>query len=186
MMARFFLLIAIFLTGCFPIAQTSIPQTNTDTTGPTLPALPDDGPAPELTNTVWLNTDHPLRLADLRGKVVLLEMWTFDCINCRHVTPMLKTWYEDYADHGLVVIGNHYPEFSYEADLANLKKAVAEQGIPYPIAQDNDGATWDAYHNRYWPTIYLIDRSGNIRYKRIGEGGYAETEAAIKLLLSEE
>jgi thiol-disulfide isomerase/thioredoxin len=148
-------------------------------------ALPDYGAAPELKNTVWLNTEAPLRLANLRGKVVLLEMWTFSCINCQHVTPSLKQWYQDYSASGLVIIGNHFPEFPYEADLGNLKKAVAEQGIRYPIAQDNDAATWDAYHNRYWPTLYLIDRAGHIRYKRIGEGGYAETESAIQALLSE-
>jgi thiol-disulfide isomerase/thioredoxin len=188
-MVRFFWFFVIILAGCSFIAPaTSLPTpdgapTSTATGNPS--NLPDDGAAPELTNTVWLNTDHPLRLADLHGKVVLLEMWTFECINCRHVTPMLKQWYRDYAKSGLVIIGNHYPEFPYEADLTNLKKAVADQGILYPIAQDNDGATWDAYHNRYWPTLYLIDRSGHIRYKRIGEGGYEDTEAAIKWLLNE-
>ncbi len=149
-------------------------------------SLPDYGFAPELTNTIWINTNHPLRLADLRGKVVLLEMWTFDCINCQHTTPTLKQWYHDYSSQGLVIIGNHYPEFPYEADLSNLKNAVKQQGISYPVAQDNTGETWNAYHNRYWPTIYLIDRSGHLRYKRIGEGGYEETEAAIKELLSEQ
>lgn len=155
--------------------------------GPTPPAveLKDYGPAPELTNQVWLNTDQPLRLADLRGDVVLLDMWTFGCINCRHVIPSLRSWYEKYRDQGLVVIGNHFPEFSYEADLGNLKAAVADLDVPYPVAQDNDGATWRAYKNQYWPTWYLIDKQGRIRYKHIGEGGYAETEAAIQALLAE-
>jgi thiol-disulfide isomerase/thioredoxin len=148
-------------------------------------SLPDLGPAPELTNSVWLNTDSPLRLADLRGKVVGLEMWTSDCINCQHVIPSLKSWYAAYKSQGLVLIGNHYPEFDVEADLEHLKRAVAEAGIEYPVAQDNDGATWDAYRNGYWPTLYLIDKRGRIRYVHVGEGAYTETEANIKTLLAE-
>ena len=96
-------------------------------------SLPDLGPAPELQNSTWLNTDAPLHLADLRGKVVGIEMWTFACINCQHVMPHLKDWYARYKDQGFVLIGNHFPEFSYEADLSNLKKAVADNGILYPI-----------------------------------------------------
>lgn len=147
--------------------------------------LPDLGPAPELTNEIWLNVDTPLRLADLRGKVVLLEMWTFGCINCRNVMPSLKEWHAKYRDEGLVVIGNHYPEFSYEAALVNLKEAVKRDEIEYAVAQDNDGATWKAYQNRYWPTLYLIDKQGQIRYVHIGEGRYQETEENIKALLAE-
>jgi thiol-disulfide isomerase/thioredoxin len=147
--------------------------------------LVDLGEAPELTNQVWLNTDAPLRLADLRGQVVLLEMWTFDCINCRNVLPALRGWHEGYGEQGLVIIGNHYPEFSHEADLDNLKAAVERLEIDYPVAQDNDGATWRAYGNRFWPTLYLIDKQGHIRYRHIGEGRYAETEAAIQALLAE-
>lgn len=147
--------------------------------------LDDLGPAPELLNETWLNTDQPLRLADLRGKVVLLEMWTFDCINCQHVIPSIRAWHQTYAEQGLVVIGNHYPEFSYEANLDNLKAALVELDISYPVAVDNDRATWDAYDNRYWPTLYLIDKHGEIRYTHIGEGAYQETEAAIQTLLAE-
>jgi thiol-disulfide isomerase/thioredoxin len=148
-------------------------------------AYPDRGPAPEIANQVWINTDKPLRLADLKGKVVLLEMWTFECINCQHVLPYLEGWYQKYASQGLVVIGNHTPEFSYEADLGNLKQAVQRLNIKYPVDQDNDGATWNAYHNLYWPTAYLIDKNGHIRYQTIGEGMYTETEAAIVALLAE-
>jgi thiol-disulfide isomerase/thioredoxin len=147
--------------------------------------LQDYGPAPELANEVWINTDHPLRLADLRGKVVALEMWTFGCINCQHVVPSLGDWYDKYSDQGLVIIGNHFPEFGYEADLQNLKDAVARLDIKYAVAQDNDHQTWDAYHNRYWPTVYLIDKQGHIRYTHIGEGAYQQTEAAIQALLAE-
>jgi thiol-disulfide isomerase/thioredoxin len=166
----------LFLTGC--VALTSQPASPKST-------LRDQGLAPELTNETWLNTPKPLRLADLRGKVVLLEMWTYDCINCRHTIPQLNAWYKTYASQGLVIIGNHYPEFAYESDLANLKKAVHDLGIQYPVAQDNQGVTWSAYENSYWPTIYLIDKSGHIRYIQIGEGAYAITETAIQNLLAE-
>jgi len=101
------------------------------------------------------------------------------------VIPSLREWYETYNAQGLVVIGNHYPEFSYEADLENLKQAVQALEVPYPVAQDNDGATWRAYNNRYWPTLYLIDKRGEIRYRHIGEGDYEETEEAIQALLAE-
>jgi thiol-disulfide isomerase/thioredoxin len=147
--------------------------------------LPDLGPAPELENTIWLNTDSALRLADLRGKVVGLEMWTFGCINCRNVIPSLKRWHADYRDQGFVLIGNHYPEFDFEHDLDNLERAVAETGIEYAVAQDNDGSTWDAYRNQYWPTLYLIDKRGRIRYVHIGEGAYEETARNIQALLAE-
>ena len=98
----------------------------------------------------------------------------------------MRGWHEKYGDQGLVIIGNHYPEFGYEADLENLKEAVNDLGIEYAVAQDNDGKTWRAYHNRYWPTLYLIDKRGHIRYKHIGEGRYAEIEAAINALLAED
>lgn len=100
--------------------------------------------------------------------------------------PSLKEWDEKYRDQGLVIIGNHYPEFSHEENLDNLKAKVFEYGIEYPVAQDNDGATWRAYNNRYWPTLYLIDKQGHIRYVHIGEGRYEETEAAIQTLLAEQ
>ena len=147
--------------------------------------LRDLGVAPELTNTIWINTNTPLRLADLRGKVVLLEMWTFECINCIHTIPTLNAWYTAFASQGLVIIGNHFPEFPAEANLANLKKAVQELGIQYPVDQDNQGVTWDAYKNNFWPTMYLIDKTGHIRYVRIGEGGYDITQTAIESLLTE-
>jgi len=101
------------------------------------------------------------------------------------VIPSLREWHEIYGEQGLVVIGNHYPEFSYEADLDNLKEAINRLEIPYAVAQDNDGKTWRAYQNRYWPTLYLIDKRGHIRYTHIGEGNYTEIEAAIQALLQE-
>ncbi|MEW5869460.1 MAG: redoxin domain-containing protein [Chloroflexota bacterium] len=99
--------------------------------------------------------------------------------------PSVREWHQKYASQGLVVIGNHFPEFSYERDLENLQAALQRLDIPYAVAQDNDGETWRAYNNRYWPTLYLIDKQGRIRYQHIGEGGYQETEAAIQALLAE-
>lgn len=99
--------------------------------------------------------------------------------------PSLRGWHEQYSSQGLVVIGNHFPEFRHEEDLNNLKEAIQRLEIPYPVAQDNDGATWRSYHNRYWPTLYLIDKQGHIRYRHIGEGRYNETEAVIRALLAE-
>ena len=171
-----FLLLAMTLAAC---GGASLPVSAE------VPTLKDFGEAPELTNQVWLNTDHPLRLADLRGKVVLLEMWTFGCINCQHVMPSLKAWHEKYSGQGLVIIGNHYPEFSYEADLENLKDAIERFEIPYAVAQDNNGATWRAYNNRFWPVLYLIDKHGHIRYMHIGEGAYEESERVITTLLEQ-
>jgi len=182
-------LVCFGLTACGAagVGSVSLVEGNPPTAQPTpVPvALEDLGPAPELNNQVWLNTDQPLRLEGLRGKVVLLDMWTFGCINCRHVIPSLRSWYQTYGDKGLVVIGNHYPEFGYEADLDNLKQALVDLDVPYPVAQDNQGETWRAYKNRYWPALYLIDKRGHIRYRHIGEGAYAETEAAIQTLLAE-
>lgn len=175
-------LTAFILFGC-ALGQDMTQQS--DSTMPMLASLPDMGPAPELTNDIWLNVDSPLRLADLRGKVVILEMWTFGCINCQNVMPSLKEWHSKYKDEGLVIIGNHFPEFSYESDLANLKDAIARNDIQYAVAQDNDGATWRAYKNHYWPALYLIDKQGHIRYVHIGEGRYKETEQNIKSLLEE-
>ena len=169
------------LTGCATAASGGVTSILDSRSG----SLSDLGAAPELGNSVWLNTDAPLRLADLRGKVVGLEMWTFGCINCQHVIPSLNSWYAAYRDQGFVLIGNHFPEFDFERDLQHLRQAVNQAGIEYPVAQDNDGATWDAYHNSYWPSLYLIDKRGRIRYVHVGEGAYAETEANIKSLLAE-
>ena len=186
-------LLIITLAGCAPRLSDSpqspaaplVEEISVEPAMPKLASLPDLGPAPELTNDTWLNVESPLRLADLRGKVVIVEMWTFGCINCQNVMPSLKDWHGKYAEQGLVIIGNHYPEFNFEADLANLRDAVARFEIEYPVAQDNDGATWRAYRNNYWPTLYLIDKQGHIRYVHIGEGRYAETEENIQALLEE-
>jgi len=149
-----------------------------------LASLPSKGLAPELNNEVWYNSD-PLKLADLRGKVVMVEFWTFDCINCKHVIPTLREWHTKYADQGLVIIGVHSPEFDYEKDPNNVQAAIVELGVEYPVTLDNDYTTWRAYGNHYWPASYLIDKAGHIRRLQIGEGGYLQTEAAIQALLAE-
>jgi thiol-disulfide isomerase/thioredoxin len=141
-------------------------------------------PAPEISGQSWLNSG-PLPLAGLKGKVVLVEFWTFGCHNCRNVEPYVKAWHQKYADKGLVVIGVHAPEFSYERVVANVQRYVREHGIQYPVAIDNDFNTWKRYSNRYWPAIYLIDKRGIIRYLRVGEGGYQQTEQQIRALLEE-
>jgi len=172
-------------SGAQPRVEESFDSTQDKPAMPKAASLPDLGPAPELTNDTWLNVPSPLRIAELKGKVVIVEMWTFGCINCQHVIPSLKDWHSKYADQGLVIIGNHYPEFSYEEDLENVRNAVADYGIKYAVAQDNDGATWRAYKNHYWPALYLIDKQGHIRYVHIGEGRYQETEQNIQALLAE-
>ncbi len=140
--------------------------------------------APEITSPTWINA-APQALTDLRGKVILVEFWTFGCINCRNVEPQIKTWHRDYAKDGLVVIGVHSPEFSYEKVVDAVKKYVADHHISYAVAIDNDFIIWNRYGNRYWPAIYLIDKQGVIRYIRAGEGGYRQTEEMIQTLLEE-
>ncbi|HXV46243.1 MAG TPA: thioredoxin family protein [Nitrososphaera sp.] len=141
--------------------------------------------APELTKiSGYINTEQ-VTLADLRGKVVLVDFWTYSCINCIRTIPYLNAWHEKYADDGLVIVGVHTPEFEFEKDYNNVKAAVEKFEIEYPVVQDNDRGTWKAYENRYWPRKYLVDNEGYIRYDHIGEGRYAETEKVIQSLLSE-
>jgi cytochrome c biogenesis protein CcdA/thiol-disulfide isomerase/thioredoxin len=145
--------------------------------------LADCGEAPELTGlTGWLNSE-PLTLTDLQGKVVLLDFWTYSCINCQRTLPHLTGWADEYADDGLVVIGVHSPEFAFESVERNVAENADRLGVRYPIALDNDFATWRAYDQRFWPAHYLIDRSGVVRQVHYGEGAYTETEAAIRTLL---
>src|SRR5437870_6072664 len=142
---------------------------------PLLTAAADSGkpaPAPELANDSWLNTDRPLRLADLRGRVVLLNFWVYTCGNCTRSLPSLIDFDGQYRDRGLTIIGIHTPEFppySGEHDRENVRRALRAYGIQYPVAQDNDRRTWDAYGIRYWPSYVLLDRRGRIRYADAGE-----------------
>lgn len=140
--------------------------------------------APDITNGTWLNST-PLHIADLKGKVVMVEFWTFGCHNCRNVEPYVKQWHERYADQGFVVIGVHSPEFSHEREIDNVRRYITEHDIHFPVPIDNDFSTWNKYGNRYWPAMYLIDKHGIIRHIRIGEGGYQDTEHLIKTLLAE-
>jgi thiol-disulfide isomerase/thioredoxin len=141
--------------------------------------------APEFAKiTGYINTE-PINLKNLKGKVVLVDFWTYSCINCIRTIPYLVDWNEKYADKGLVIVGIHSPEFEFEKNIDNVKAAVQKYGIKYPVLQDNDKGTWDAYQNRYWPRKYLIDNEGYIRYDHIGEGGYTEIEKVIQSLLTE-
>jgi thiol-disulfide isomerase/thioredoxin len=142
--------------------------------------------APELAGiTGYINAPSNLTIASLRGKVVLVDFWTYTCINCIRTLPYINSWQEKYANDGLVIIGVHTPEFDFEKDYPNVLAAVKNYGIAHPVVLDNDYATWRAYKNSYWPRKYLIDANGKIRYDHIGEGGYDETEQKIVELLSE-
>ena len=132
----------------------------------------------------WINSE-PLKMVDLQGKVVLIDFWTYSCVNCKRTLPYINAWYDKYHDEGLVIVGVHTPEFLFEYKTENVKTAIEKYDIKYPVAQDNDRGTWNAYNNRYWPRKYLIDKDGYIRYDHIGEGGYNETEMEIQKLLSE-
>ena len=155
-----------------------------------LPILNEDyGLAPEIIEGgKWFNLPadkQSLKIADLRGKVVLIDFWTYTCINCIRTLPYLRAWHEKYKDRGLVIIGVHTPEFEFEKNPENVQKAIQDFGLKYPVIQDNDYATWRAYDNRYWPAKYLIDKDGRIRYTHFGEGEYDTTEKKIQELLAE-
>ena len=142
--------------------------------------------APEFTGiTGFVNTPAPIKLADLKGKVVLVHFWTYTCINCIHTIPHLNDWYQKYSNKGLVIVGVQTPEFSDEKNIDNVKTAVNNFQIKYPVILDNNYATWNAYGNNYWPRDYLVDNQGYIRYSHIGEGDYAQTEQMIQSLLAE-
>ncbi len=148
-------------------------------------SLPQLGKAREFVGiSKWLNSE-PLTMEKLKGKVVLVDFWTYTCINCIRTLPHVTGWYEKYKDKGFVVIGVHTPEFEFEKKPENVENAIKQYKIHYPVAQDNDYITWSAYDNHYWPAKYLVDAKGNIRYTHFGEGKYEETEMNIKTLLDE-
>lgn len=171
-------------------------KNSTATTLPTLPVTDTTKPeAVVLTATgkalpnfqgiqQWLNSD-PLTIADLQGNVVLIQFWTFACINCQRTLPYITQWHSQYAAQGLKVIGVHTPEFAFERDLHNIEQALKQHQIAYPVAIDNDYQTWKAYSNHYWPHLFLADRRGLMRYDHIGEGAYNTTEQTIQQLLKE-
>lgn len=132
----------------------------------------------------WVNSS-PLTLASLKGKVVLINFWTFGCYNCQNTIPHVKDLYAKYHAKGFEIVGIHAPEFDYEKDAANVRKAVAEDGIAWPVAQDNGFKTWRRYKNGFWPAFYYLDRTGRVRHLHIGEGGYANQDAVVAALLAE-
>ena len=147
--------------------------------------LPVEGEIPSFAGaTLWLNSP-PLTAEGLRGKVVVVDFWTYSCINCLRALPYVQSWYQKYKDHGLVVIGVHAPEFAFEKDANNVRRAVADLKITYPVALDNDYAIWQAFNNQYWPAHYFIDASGRVRAHHFGEGNYDESEQIIRTLLTE-
>ena len=177
------------------LAAAAVPTTAAATTTKAAPAptqappktgrKSDDPLAPELRDTgAWINSD-PFTVESQRGKVVLIDFWTYTCINCIRTLPYLKSWHDRYAEEGLVILGVHTPEFEFEKVLTNVQDAVAEFEIEYAVVQDNDFGTWRAYRNRFWPAKYLIDKDGYIRYTHFGEGAYEETEEKIRELLAE-
>ena len=142
-------------------------------------------PAPEISGIrAWINSG-PLTIKELRGKVVLVDFWTDTCVNCIRTFPYLKQWHAKYADDGLVIIGIHSPEFEFEKEYPNVLQATKDNGITWPVAQDNDFETWSNLSNRFWPAKYLIDKDGTVRYTHFGEGGYDETEKQIRTLLED-
>jgi cytochrome c biogenesis protein CcdA/thiol-disulfide isomerase/thioredoxin len=147
--------------------------------------LPVLGPAPEFANTQrWFNS-APLTIAGLRGRVTLVDFWTYTCINCVATLPYLRAWDERYRRAGLTIVGVHTPEFAFERSAANVQDAIRERRLRYPVVQDNEFGTWNAFGNQYWPAKYLIDANGRVRYTHFGEGDYEETEAAIRALLAQ-
>ena len=169
--------------GAAPNAGSGLGSTGSTASGGS--SLPVGPAAPEFTGIDnWLNSG-PLTIAGLRGKVVLVDFWTYSCVNCIRTLPYVEGWYQKYAAAGFVVVGVHTPEFAFEHDAGNVAAAIARFGITYPVAQDNEYATWTAYGNEYWPADYLIDATGHIRSTHFGEGDYNQTESEIRSLLAE-
>lgn len=147
-------------------------------------SLPVEGELPVATATEWLNS-QPLTAADLRGKVILIDFWTYSCVNWRRTLPYVRAWARKYKDYGLVVIGVHTPEFDFEKNVDNVRRATKEMQIDYPIAVDSDRAIWRAFNNDFWPALYFVDSQGRIRHHYLGEGEYEHSERVIQQLLAE-
>ena len=183
-------------TAAPTVQPTTPPEPPTATPAPSATPAPTQAPepqasdfpaAPELQETgEWINSE-PFTLEDMQtqGKVVLVDFWTYTCINCIRTLPYLREWHEKYADHGLVILGVHTPEFAFEREYDNVVEAVGKFELEYPVVQDNEFGTWRAFNNRYWPAKYLIDHNGKIRYNHFGEGAYDETEMNIREILTE-
>jgi len=166
-----------FASLCVASVAIAMPQKLT-------PARSDDVTVPVAAATEWLNSP-PQTPNDLRGKVVVVQFWTYTCVNWRRTLPYIRAWDAKYREQGLVVIGVHTPEFDFEENVANVQSALREMHIDYPVAIDNKHAIWNAFHNIYWPALYLLDAQGHIRYRQFGEGEYERTEREIQKLLVE-
>ncbi len=187
-----FVVLAVVSVGAIAVSRRTSGQKIVKAAAPAAPAsaaakpvvtLPVLSPsAPDVVPAGWINTPG-LTPADLEGKVVLYEFWTFGCYNCKNVLPHVKAWHARYAKDGLITLSIHTPEFDYEGKVENIQKFVTENEITYPVALDPDSHIWQAFQNHYWPNMFLHDQQGQRRYEHIGEGSYDETEDAIRLLL---
>jgi len=157
--------ITILMTGFSPVAELKVK-------------------APDISSSQWINSE-PLDWSKLKGKVVMVEFWTFECYNCKNVEPYIKNWYQKYNQKGFEIVAVHTPEFDRERDINNVREYVKDHAITYPVAIDNDFKIWRRFSNRYWPAMYIADKQGNIRYRFIGEGNYQKIEKAINKLLAE-
>ena len=173
-------IIAVVAVAAVLIAAGSNPST---ISGPVdVTSLSDNGPAPALEATGWINTP-PLTASDLRGKVVLYDIWTYSCINCVRTFPHIRAWYDRYRGDGLVVVGVHSPEFDFEKVHSNVEAAVKHLDVTWPVALDDNMKIWNEFQNLYWPADYVADRAGHLRYFHPGEGDYANTENVLRALL---
>ena len=176
-----FSIIAIVVIAA-AVATVLSPQAPTQVPG-NVSSLPNYGKAPDFTDiAAWINSP-PLSISQLKGRVVLVDFWTYSCINCIRTIPYLNAWYNAYGNDGLVIVGVHTPEFNFEKNYSNVATAVSNFGIKYPVALDSSDGTWNAYGNQYWPADYVIDANGSIRYTQFGEGDYNGTETVIRELL---
>ena len=178
--------VAVLIVGAvlFTVASSPPPAATASSTGGQVLPVSQRQPAPDFTGIDgWLNSS-PLTLQDLRGKVVLIDFWTFSCVNCVRTLPHLKVLYDAYTSDGFVIVGVHSPEFDFEKVPANVAAAVTRLGVTWPVAIDSAMATWNAYQNQYWPAEYLLDQQGRIAYNSFGEGDYTQTDAAVAALLN--
>jgi thiol-disulfide isomerase/thioredoxin len=178
--------VAVLIVGAvlFTVASSPPPAATASSTGGQVLPVSQRHPAPDFTGIDgWLNSS-PLTLSDLRGKVVLIDFWTFSCVNCVRTIPHLKVLYDAYKSDGFVIVGVHSPEFDFEKVPANVAAAVTRLGVTWPVAIDSEMATWNAYQNQYWPAEYLLDQQGRVAYNSFGEGDYTQTDAAVAALLN--
>jgi thiol-disulfide isomerase/thioredoxin len=180
------LLLSVIFASAFAAPSVGVTQEGStpQEAKPKAPHLPIGGELPAASATAWLNS-QPLTAAELRGKVILIDFWTYSCVNWRRTLPYVRAWADKYKDHGLVVIGVHTPEFDFEKNVDNVRQAAKDMKIDYPIAIDSDRAIWRAFNNDFWPALYFVDSQGRIRHHYLGEGRYEQSERIIQQLLAE-